>query len=404
MNSSSFESMRRNLRNEEKKDTICLTPELISQIPSLLSHFEVPENESILLQILKSQDDPEQYGIHEYLYQVAFSETDLRKHKAQAFLIESTKTKSFPYLLFSNEESIINLIHNLETNRKCAANLLCSIFDHNTHRNFISISVYETIFSYISEHLDLIPLLVSILLYCDEFPKDIFNIISPIIVNLLNQPELLVAWQAMFILVILVKAEIPFDTRIIIQCEERFINSIDETVIYTLLILMKNAPEAPHACLNRILQFANEDCEKLITESLVILTIFSDSWNDNEKDVIATQMMMLFYESQKPRTMGMSKTILIVGLLFAIDRLPISDLVFFNKVVEMIDVWDNKYVLLAISTMVTKTQNVSPETAAEMIEILRASRSLEDLAQDENQDVSRFAQQIINSILSPETE
>ncbi|KAK8887801.1 hypothetical protein M9Y10_038858 [Tritrichomonas musculus] len=398
--------LRRPLRESDSK--LCITPEIIEQIPFYLAHFEVAENRDILYSILASLKTPEPYGIHLYLYQIVFGEGNSNistQHKlldstAQDFLNVSGSLPSFPFLLFSNEECITQLLNFLvppinESKFVCATKFICSIFDHNHQRNFIPLSIYESIFQLICSNLNLTLILSSILLYSEELPKDIFPLIFPILEKHLQQRDLFVARGAMFILFELQRAKIPFDLGLIIECENKFIDSIDPEIIYELLLLMKNAPEPPYQCLERILKLVDSKNPKLMKEALSILSIFGHDWNDDQKDLISNSLISLFNRSPLENN-NVAFIMMTVEVLITIDRLPINNINFFTKVIEMIDVWDNySSVLLAIYTMLVKTNSVSPTTAEEMLVIIKSSLSFELLVLDNNAEVANLAQEIL---------
>ena len=253
--------------------------------------------------------------------------------------------------------------------------------------------IYEAIFELISENLDLLPILTSILLYSDDLPKDIFPYIAPIIISHLEQEDIIIASRAMIILLELHEAEIEFDPELILQCEDRFIDSIDEKIIEQLINLMKYAPEPPHKCLDRILEFIDSFNTRLIKESLYILNLFGEDWDDDQRDKIADVLLTLFYKM--PTDVNFIFTSMTVEILSTIERLPICDIDFFSKVVDLVDVWDNLSVLFAINTIISRTMSVEPEIGQKMLLMIKSSKSFESLAQDKNADVANNAQDVL---------
>lgn len=410
MISDSIEQRRtiKEINLESDKEKIFLTPEIIDQIPYCLEHLEIINNQKLLRSILVSLEMPEPYGINTHLYQIAFGEKDSSQQEllddfAQDLLFFSSKLESFPFLLFSNEKCIVQLLSyidpsaNIKKKKKnCAKHFLCSIFDHNHERDFIGMPIYEELFRLIYEDRKMFPILISILLNSEDLPKDIFTLISPIVASYLELDDILKASSAMLILNYLQKAQIEYDLDLIIKCEEKFIDSIDEKVILQLMNLMKYAPEPPFQCLNRILKFIDNTCDpELIKESLYILKLFGEDWDEDQKDQIAEVLMSKLMTPQNVNFIFISMT---VEILLTIDRLPVGDFQFFTKVIDLIDVWDNLSIFDAINTIITKTMATDQEMANKMLLFIKTSRSFELLVQDKNSDIANNAQDFLKLI------
>lgn len=387
--------------DQNDKEKIFLTPDIIDQIPYYLDHLEINDNQRMLRSILVTLELPEPYGINAYLYQIVFGEKESSHQEllddfAQDLLFFSPTLSSFPYLLFSNEKCVVQLLSFIDGStstkkQSCAKHFLCSIFDHNHERSFIEMPIYEEIFELISQNLDMFPILSSILLYSDDLPKDIFPSISPIIINHLELEDIITASRAMIILWELHEAQIEFDLDLIIKCEERFIDSIDEKVVLQLVSLMKYAPEPPYQCLDRILEFIDTCNSQLTKESLYLLNLFGEYWSEEQKDKIAETLLTLFYKVPQ----NFVFTSMTVEILLTIDRLPINDLNFFSKVVDLVDVWDNISILAAINTIIIRTMAVDQEAAKQMLLFIKTSKSFEQLAQDRNADIANNAQDVL---------
>lgn len=391
------------------------TQEIIDQIPLFLQHFEVEDNRDILMRILASLKVPEPYNINAYLFQFIFDESNSSSIKpliisqVMQFLRSSSFLESFPYEIFSNEECIFHLIQYLSSpdisQKEFAACLLCSIFDHNPQRRFISPQAYEAIFQIILETMDpkLCLVVFSILLYPNDLPLEVIALFEPFLNTLLEidlndagAKGIKIAQVTVLIISLLINAQIPIDEQLIFKCKNKYINSIDEQIISPLLSIIVHAFSPSDEYFDRILQLVGSpNNAEIVNNALRILEFNSSRWDDSQKDRIQNDLLLIFH-NRDSEEYHCKFSLYAFKVLFTVGRLPSNDIEFFEQALQLIDIeeYNNLMVVQGIKEMFTRACQQFPDIAKQMSEILKQSKTYDALLQDDNPDVVSVAQEI----------
>lgn len=352
----------------------------------------------ILYNVLQALKKPETLGINRYMYCNAFRSTDLIiAESAQIYLKKFTVLPSFPALEFANQEvfsELLLIMNSLPTLKSSAATfVICSIFENLKNRDFLTTSDYIEIIKHVLSYPHQSAVITAMLLKIKKLPKEVLSMLIPMVEQLLSNTEDSIASVAIVIIIFLIEKGYLSDSAIANRCIERFSQTQDKEVLFSLMGLMKYVETPPRQFIIRIIDCLNNPDKEIVFQALSVILMFIDSWNIDERRRIVNAIL-LNNDPLPYRSLVLSMKI----VLQLAEALPIGNIKFMKNITELLGRSDMSFSLLfALLQMINQPK--SPEDEQILIKTISDSvPTLEEILLNGCKDEAEIAQLLLSSV------
>lgn len=321
----------------------------INQIKESLEQLQCPEEYNFNFFLIKLISETSDSDILNAVYTTLDNTFDSEKQ---------IKLKSFnPRSLANNECFVIllNLLTLPADNHKLSYLsylLIDQIFQQMPTRDFISIELYDKIFSFILSNPDRSSkLFSSIILEVNQidtkYQPIIFEVLSKYMSNKnpIANPNI---YAGLFGLSKLLTSEISVPEELLQTCFDIFIESADEHIISFILFIMIKLEEAPHFAFNKVLEIIDQYHSDISYIAIKFMTKFCTQWTDPQKEMLVDHLLEVF-----PNLYFKSSNLAMYIILKLMKKLP-SDSSFFTILINGIENCDYKPLSIACAQIIIR--------------------------------------------------
>lgn len=352
----------------------------------------------ILYNVLQALKKPETLGINRYMYCNAFRNTDLIiAESAQIYLKKFTVLPSFPALEFANHEifsELLLVMNSLPTLKSSAATfVICSIFENLKNRDFLATSDYIELIKHVLAYPHQSAVITSMLLKINKLPKEVTSMLIPMVEQLLNNTEDSIASVAIVILIFLIKKGYVTNSSIANRCIDRFSQTNDKEILFSLMGLMKVVNIAPKQFIIRIIDCLNNPDKDIVFQALSVIHTFIQCWNVDERRRIVNAILL------NNNTLPYRSLILSMNIVLQLaESYPVGNAKFMKSITELLGRCELSFSLL-FALLQMANQDKTPEEEQLLIKTISDSvPSLEDIVLNGSSDESEIAQLLLSSV------
>ncbi|OHT09888.1 hypothetical protein TRFO_04433 [Tritrichomonas foetus] len=294
---------------------------------------------------LSKMNEPEKYGLNVFLLNLIDKNVNQEITNASISLLKRNfngdceiALPSFNVSSFANDNCFNILLHLLSGPKDLqilAIVLISCVFENISDRDFISASIYEQLFQFLS-NTDFYQIFLSLILKANDIPDQFHEAILSIINMYLSQESDNLAQYGLFSLAQILQFGVDVEQDVIISCIQRFINSYDESTTLSLLCIMRFLENPPQFVFERLIVLTTLEDHSLCFSSLRLLANFGLQWNDEQKQVLTSHLLKEYSKFEYNSKLWAIRIIVLVA-----NPLP-TDIKFFADLIAMIDDCDFK--------------------------------------------------------------
>ena len=349
-----------------------------------------------LRRALRSIDSPEQMGINEFLFTLAFHPE--HPIEAAARLIhEAASLPSFPADSFSDPEHIGHLLEVLQSNVSdtlfsAASNVLSTVLEKSEAvYQRLSTSDILQILELVASNHKLVPVACAMAFpwNIQKLPPEACAALCELAFAVIVDERDEIAHSGLFLVYIFLQSGIELDMNrlnevIHSRFDARLLAQLRQAGLVSLLCSL---PEPPLEFLEDLLEMLKSGTEKEREEALTVLRKFTLMWPDEVHGMIRSALMDVLDDLKICET---RMALEVIGFCQTPDRV---DLKLFRKVVERLGVL---YAPSALMLIVESITRAPPEAWMEMAQILAENEpAIADLMMNDDESVRKLASIVI---------